>query len=114
MADRPTKDAGAVNISDLAANCISNLNRIVTALINNKDTTPLLREQIDDERGRYRIWASNLGALQAAKSSRSLDVRLQSSPRMRQTVIDGLERLADISSRGKVCSNYAWHSSDPN
>ncbi|KAI3319726.1 hypothetical protein HD806DRAFT_258866 [Xylariaceae sp. AK1471] len=95
MADRA---ADPVSISNLAANCSSNLNKVVTTLID-EDTTLLLREQIDDERGRFRIWASNLGALHVAKSSRSLDFRLQNSPRMRQSVVDGLERLAGISNR---------------
>ncbi|KAI8633213.1 hypothetical protein F5Y19DRAFT_417157 [Xylariaceae sp. FL1651] len=101
MAERPVQDTDPISISGLASECSSFLNRIVTALID-KETATKLREQIDDERGRFRIWASNLGVLHAAKSSKSLDFRLQNSHRMRQSVVDGLERLLEISIR-------VWH-----
>ncbi|KAH7198805.1 uncharacterized protein B0J16DRAFT_360480 [Fusarium flagelliforme] len=48
---------------------------------------------LEDEQGRFRIWASNLGALQPADSTKSLDRRLKDAPLMRKSVASGLERL---------------------
>ncbi|KAF5716303.1 hypothetical protein FMUND_6421 [Fusarium mundagurra] len=48
---------------------------------------------LEDEQGRFRIWASNLGALQPADSMKSLDRRLKDAPLMRKSVASGLERL---------------------
>ncbi len=97
MADRLTEAVKPGNISILATTCSQSLNRTATALAN-EDTT-LIQDQIDDEKGRFWVWASNLGATHTATSSKSLDFRLQKSHRMRQSVIEGLERLLEISNR---------------
>ncbi|KAI0903527.1 hypothetical protein F4823DRAFT_273418 [Ustulina deusta] len=97
MADRLTEAVKPGNISILATTCSQSLNRTATALAN-EDTT-LIQDQINDEKGRFWVWASNLGATHTATSSKSLDFRLQKSHRMRQSVIEGLERLLEISNR---------------
>ncbi|KAJ4013726.1 hypothetical protein NW766_005965 [Fusarium irregulare] len=60
---------------------------------------------LDDEQGRFRIWASNLGALQPAESMKSLDRRLQDAPLMRKSVISGLERLEGSAKRALAILN---------
>lgn len=56
---------------------------------------------IEDEQGRFRVWASNLGALQPANSIKSLDQRLKDAPLMRKSVTSGLERLEVSAKRGE-------------
>lgn len=56
---------------------------------------------LEDEQGRFRIWASNLGALQSSESMKSLDQRLRDAPLMRKSVASGLERLQGSAERGK-------------
>lgn len=79
-----------------------------------RPTALMPREAIDNERGRFRIWSGNLGALQ--QSFASLDYRLRESPVMLSSVCKLLEQLrsnlADskqfcpcstiISSRGRI------------
>ncbi|KAF4448823.1 ankyrin repeat protein [Fusarium austroafricanum] len=54
---------------------------------------------VDDERGRFRVWAWNIGALQPERSMSSLDARLRDAPRQHGSVIRGLERLQSITIR---------------
>ncbi|CAG7566372.1 unnamed protein product [Fusarium equiseti] len=56
---------------------------------------------LEDEQGWFRIWASNLGALQPAESMKSLDRRLSDAPLMRKSVASGLERLQLSAKRGE-------------
>lgn len=58
---------------------------------------------LEDEQGRFRVWASNLGALQPADSMKSLDQRLKDAPLMRRSVVSGLERLQVSAKRGETC-----------
>ncbi|TGJ79342.1 hypothetical protein E0Z10_g9424 [Xylaria hypoxylon] len=104
MADRPAKVGHAkgtnlMNIPTLASNCASYLNDIVAVLIEDDTAATSLRERIEDERGRFGIWASNLGAFHNAQSVKSLEFRLRNSERMHQSVMDGLNRLAELSYR---------------
>ena len=57
-----------------------------------------------DGRGRFRLWASNIGALQSSNSSKSLDYRLRDASLMRQSVVSGLDRLLSITSRSRFVS----------
>ncbi|KPM41492.1 hypothetical protein AK830_g5087 [Neonectria ditissima] len=57
------------------------------------------QDSVEDDRGRYRVWAANLGALQAPKSSKSLDYRLRDALQMRDSVISGLHRLSSVGER---------------
>lgn len=102
MADRSaevghTKVTNRVDIPTRASNCASYLNDVVAVLI--EDDATSLRERIEDERGRFRVWASNLGAFHTAQSVKSLEFRLRNSERMHQSVIDGLKRLSELSYR---------------
>jgi hypothetical protein len=65
-------------------------------------TTDDCRLTLEDERGRLRVWASNLGALQSENSKKSLDYRLRDAPLMRTTVTLGLENLNSSADRGAL------------
>lgn len=65
-------------------------------------TDPDLRVTLEDERGRLRVWASNLGALQQETSKKSLDYRLRDAPLMRTTVALGLDNLHSSADRGEL------------
>jgi secreted Zn-dependent insulinase-like peptidase len=74
------------------------------AIAHTTDTTADdLRITLEDERGRLRVWASNLGALQQETSRKSLDYRLRDAPLMRTTVALGLEDLHSSTDRGALC-----------
>ncbi|KAM0229162.1 hypothetical protein ACHAPO_010192 [Fusarium lateritium] len=64
-----------------------------------------LRITLEDERGRLRVWASNLGALQPETSKKSLDYRLRDAPLMRTTVALGLEDLHSSADRALAILN---------
>ncbi|KAI0116546.1 hypothetical protein GGR51DRAFT_501709 [Nemania sp. FL0031] len=91
-------DTESEDIPTLASRCLMNLNDVVGALVDDNTQTSL-REKIVDGRGRFRIWTSNLGALQPGKSFKSLEFRLRNSDRMRRSVVDGLERLLNVTKR---------------
>lgn len=56
-------------------------------------------DAIDDARGRFNVWAANLGALQPPNSPKSLDFRLKDAELMRSSVVSGLERLSSVQTR---------------
>ncbi|KAM0387708.1 hypothetical protein ACHAQC_010354 [Fusarium culmorum] len=70
-----------------------------------ESTDPDLRVTLEDERGRLRVWASNLGALQQEASKKSLDYRLRDAPLMRTTVALGLENLHSSADRALAIIN---------
>ncbi|TDZ24339.1 hypothetical protein Cob_v003073 [Colletotrichum orbiculare MAFF 240422] len=47
----------------------------------------------EDSRGRFRVWAANIGALLPVASSKSLDTRVKNSQLIKVTIISGLERI---------------------
>jgi hypothetical protein len=55
---------------------------------------------LEDERGRLRVWASNIGALQPASSPKSLDQRLRDAPLMKKSIHSGLQRVLIYAKRG--------------
>lgn len=56
-------------------------------------------DTIDDTRGRFNVWAANLGAFQPPNSLKSLDFRLKDAELMRASVLSGLERLSSVQNR---------------
>jgi len=87
-------------ISALSNECAREISRIVddVCLSNEKSR---LEIPVEDVRGRFRIWAANIGALQPAHSPKSLDHRLRDSKLTRSGVISGLERLHTCALRGE-------------
>lgn len=52
-----------------------------------------LREAIQEEQDRFRLWATNIGAFEQAASQKSLDCRLAKSPLIRKGVVQALTKL---------------------
>lgn len=90
-----------LTISKRANACVSQLQHLLKL----KQSTSWLNtgeaQFLDDERGRLRVWASNIGALQPERSMASLDARLKDAPRQRESVIRGLQRLEGVLFRRK-------------
>lgn len=61
---------------------------------------PELANAIQDEAGRFQVWAGNIGAFRNPQSSSSLDSRLKPSELMRTSVESGLLRLESAVRRG--------------
>ncbi|KAF5686214.1 ankyrin repeat [Fusarium denticulatum] len=89
-------------ISKRANACVSQLQDLLKDLLSSLNTEEA--QFLDDERGRLRVWASNIGALQPEQSMASLDARLKDAPRQRESVIRGLQRLEDVLSRHHLFS----------
>lgn len=51
--------------------------------------------EIEDQEGRFRIWAGNLGAFQSLPSTSSLDHRLRESPKIARQISELLDDLKD-------------------
>lgn len=83
----------ATTISSLASDCTSSF-LLCTVRSNGREL-----DAIDDARGRFNVWAANLGALQPPQSLKSLDFRLKDAELMRTSVISGLERLSRVQTR---------------
>jgi hypothetical protein len=64
---------------------------------------------IADEKGRLRVWAADIGALQPSESPKSLSYPLQDAPRMQESVKDGLERLLECADRGKCLQHVSFY-----
>lgn len=102
-----TEELGAsslgTTISSLASQCshgFTNLTAEADRVVESNRGDDL-EEAIHDARGRFNVWAANLGALQLPHSSRSLDSRLRDAALMRSSITSGLERLADVQTRGR-------------
>ena len=66
-----------------------------------EELSGLTQSAIEDECGRFRIWAGNLGALQQLPSPTSLDHRLRQSPKIACHIHELLETLKDSLQDGK-------------
>jgi hypothetical protein len=88
-----------LTISSLAHDCDAALTRLCQDL----PASPYhdLENDAADEAGRFKIWAANIGALQDYKSSSSLDSRLRTADRMKDSVLSGLSRLERTVTRGQ-------------
>lgn len=82
-----------VAIINVAAKVVRSFNALVAALLNPeaKHAHLIDNEALQDEFGRFRVWAGNLGALQKGHSS--LDYRLRDSPLLLDETIKLLDEL---------------------
>ncbi|KAH7136277.1 hypothetical protein EDB81DRAFT_693283 [Dactylonectria macrodidyma] len=108
------------NIDSLALSCNVLLESLVGTAQAPEETQPEqglpadLCHLLEDELGRFRVWAANLGAFQDSKSPRSLDYRLRDGPVMRSSVVSGLKRLIDTGSRvGEIMAGKRPNRSAP-
>lgn len=65
----------------------------------------VLDSTVDDQAGRFQIWAGNIGALQKPQSTGSLDYRLKDFEVTKASVQSGLERLQGAVKRGRTVPN---------
>lgn len=56
----------------------------------------MTQEQVEDQAGRFKIWAGNLGAFQRLPSTASLDYRLKDSPKVAAQVQELLQDLHNL------------------
>lgn len=61
------------------------------------------KDLIEDSRGRFQVWAANIGALQSPESRKSLDFRLKDALLVRSSVISGLHRLIRCATKSTYC-----------
>lgn len=85
----------ATTISSLSSDCTSGF---LLCAVSSQDRE---HDAIDDARGRFNVWAANLGALQPPHSLKSLDFRLRDAELMRESVLSGLNRLSGVQARSK-------------
>ncbi|KAM5378123.1 hypothetical protein ACJZ2D_004581 [Fusarium nematophilum] len=85
-------------ISALARECSSIFADLLTLDLEYRDEGNI-EDKVEDSRGKFNVWASNIGALQPPWSKKSLDSRLKDAPLMRSSVISGLERLKRSTTR---------------
>ena len=85
----------AISISTSIISCLKAFNAFVEELQDpaNEDPAALLVRSWQDELGRLRIWAANIGAHQTNQSS--LDYRLRDSSHIRQQIMNLLGELLD-------------------
>jgi hypothetical protein len=89
----------APSLSSESKDCVSCLGALQTQLRETADDAA--QESVEDSLGRFRVWASNIGALQPKESTTSLDYRLRDAASMRAGVLSGLERLQLCTNKGK-------------
>jgi hypothetical protein len=68
--------------------------------LNDQDIEAVTRSAVDDELGRFRIWATNIGALSIGRVS--LDHRLRDADYLHQNVKSLLEDLKESLSEGLI------------
>jgi hypothetical protein len=78
-------------IHDKITTCLDALERAISMKDEQKVSEPLFAVSLQDELGRLKFWAANIGALQIGDAS--LDYRLQEAPVMYENV---LKMLADL------------------
>lgn len=83
----------ATSISTSIIACLKAFNAFVEQIqhLDNKDSANLLVQPWQDELGRLRMWAANIGAHQTNQSS--LDYRLRDSSHIRQQIMNLLDEL---------------------
>lgn len=76
----------------VANECVQVLSKLDALIIEAEDKKHA-KDLIEDSRGRFQVWAANIGARQLSGSRKSLDFRLRDAPLVRSSVISGLYRL---------------------
>src|SRR5271169_3814075 len=85
-------------IATLSLNCQGNFEELCDALWNTK--AELSASSVEDELGRFRLWANNIGA--AKKGQASLDYRLRDVTYLHQNVMSLLEDLEKTLKKGFI------------
>lgn len=82
-------------IDSLASVCVKQFQQLCTLLSEPefRYTSEILPADIEDELGRFQLWAANIGALQPRNWTTSLEYRLRDSSRTRLQVMGFLEDI---------------------
>ena len=92
--------SGQTTILDRAWRCMVLFNQLLAAV--DKNTTTELESGpsalINDQVGRFRIWAGNIGLY--ADASASLDYRVQDIPQIKNLIVQQLDGLGRYLQRG--------------
>jgi hypothetical protein len=90
-----------MSISDASASCLRGFDLLASALAtadsDHRQNMP--PKQLENEHGRFKVWAGNLGALQIGRSS--LDFRLRESTVMQSNVLKLLHQLHSVLNESK-------------
>lgn len=96
-----------MTISELGTSCMNTLNDLVDKSSSSKEDGR--HALVDDFRGRFRIWAANIGALRPESSPKSLDYRVREADDMKSSIMSGLGRIKESGTSGKVkCFGYIY------
>lgn len=89
-------------ISEIGHSCQRQFETLIEAFtkVNGERRGELSRTAIMDERGRFRVWATNIGALNVGRAS--LDYRLKDAQYLQQNVKSLLEDLKESLSEGTI------------
>lgn len=100
MALKPQRTIAAVSSQVTSA-----FSQLISKLVDPScNTTELNSSTIQDEQGRFHVWAGNIGALQSPGSVASLDSRLSDAPQIKEQVCKIMVRLNQSIEKGKCFS----------
>ena len=101
----PNTGTMSKDIADSWSVCDKDFKQLCEAL-EGKDDSDLqsLRTAVLDERGRFNVWAGNIGAAQSGSSS--LDYRVRDTGSIRDTVINSLECLSKTLKDSMICPQW--------
>ncbi|KAF4478469.1 hypothetical protein CGGC5_v013594 [Colletotrichum fructicola Nara gc5] len=87
-----------MTIAELGTSCLDTLDHLVDkSSSSNEDGRYAL---VEDCRGRFRVWAANIGALRPKTSPKSLDYRVREADDMRSSIVSGLGRIKESGTSG--------------
>jgi hypothetical protein len=91
-----------LTISSLSRTC----DRLLHKLLQDVETSFIseLRDQAENNLGRFRVWANNIAAFKDPKSTVSLEYRLRDADEMLDRFKNGLQELIDSSTQGAMLS----------
>ncbi|RYP69577.1 hypothetical protein DL771_006014 [Monosporascus sp. 5C6A] len=78
------------------AQLLSKVSSLLLHDLKSEERSTLLHDEIEDQLGRFRVWAGNLGAFQRLPATSSLDHRLRESPKVAAQVQELLQDLQDV------------------
>ncbi|KAI5777176.1 hypothetical protein EDC01DRAFT_624436 [Geopyxis carbonaria] len=94
-------------ISEVYEACLLSFRKLCTALENDSSSPNLQSVQINDDLGRFRVWAANIGAHRHGKSS--LDYRLQEASYLKVKTTEFLRELNNALRRGTSVIHSGEH-----
>jgi hypothetical protein len=96
-------------IAESAKQCLAGLTSLSDTLKDQETYSKfdLSYDESCDHVGRFRIWANNIGALQDASKTTSLEYRLRDAPKIAQRISELLEDVREILGDGECDSKFS-------